>query len=131
MKPSSLEASCGCAAVSSRRSVVLSCQRLCGARDNVLTSHRIVIEVNVDGAERWEGSNNVGCNPSGSRSARINPASRSSRTEGSGLLLASRTSLKARACSGEQGQRASSSRLQRENTMKKQNISKDQFPCLS
>ena len=102
---------------------VLSCQRP-AERDSAPTSHRIVIEVNVDGAERWEAILNNVDNLQNSFGADQSKIEVVAHGKGLGLLLATNEPLKAR-MQGEQDKGVVFAAC--ENTMKKQNVSKDQL----
>ena len=88
------------------------------------TGHRIVIEVNVDGAERWEGILN---NVDNLRKAFANDPPKIevvAHAKGLGLLLATNEPLKARMQAEHE---AGVVFAACENTMKKQNVTKDQL----
>jgi intracellular sulfur oxidation DsrE/DsrF family protein len=111
---------------------VLSCQRQTSEpsateRSHPTGAHRVVIEVNVDGAERWEGIlNNVenlqkSLGASGANTVSIEIVAHA---KGLGLLLATNDALRARMQAEHDGGVVFAAC---ENTMKKQNVIKDQL----
>ena len=88
------------------------------------TGHRIVIEVNVDGAERWEGILNNVDNLQKAFASDRPKIEVVAHAKGLGLLLATNEALKARMqAEHEAGVLFAAC----ENTMKKQNVTKDQL----
>ena len=88
------------------------------------TGHRIVIEVNVDGADRWEGILNNVDNLQKAFASAPPQIEVVAHAKGLGLLLATDESLKARMQAENQ---AGVVFAACENTMKKQNVTKDQL----
>ena len=108
--------------------LAVGCQRSPGAPSAVstptATGHRIVIEVNVDGAERWEGILNNVDNLQKAFSTDPPKIEVVAHAKGLGLLLATNEALKARMQAEHQ---AGVVFAACENTMKKQNVTKDQL----
>ena len=88
------------------------------------TGHRIVIEVNVDGAERWEGILNNVDNLQKAFASDPPKIEVVAHAKGLGLLLATNEPLKARMLAEHD---AGVLFAACENTMKKQNVTKDQL----
>ncbi len=108
--------------------LAVGCQRTASAPLAVstpaATGHRIVIEVNVDGAERWEGILNNVDNLRKAFSTEPPKIEVVAHAKGLGLLLASNEALKARMQAEHE---AGVVFAACENTMKKQNVTKDQL----
>ena len=106
----------------------VGCQRSTGASPGVssptATGHRIVIEVNVDGAEHWEAILNNVDNLQKAFSTDPPKIEVVAHAKGLGLLLATNEPLEARMQAEHE---AGVVFAACENTMKKQNVTKDQL----